>query len=132
MKIESHLENLRESVKELEDAVKKGLTSKQRSIGFHASSGAIDMLEIILHEKNLIDPGFVFKHEWLNSPRKIKEKLTFDFPRKQEILALASKIEGMRNKLCDGKRQDESVLETVVHDFQELKKIFQEVTEHEL
>ena len=72
MKIESHLENLEESFREIENAVKEGLEKKQRTIGFHTSSAAIDMLEIILHKNNLIDPGFVIKHEWLNSKRKIE------------------------------------------------------------
>ena len=63
MKIEHHLENLKESVKEIEDAVQEGIVNKQRTLGFHTSSAAIDMLEIIFHKFNLIDPGFVIKHE---------------------------------------------------------------------
>ena len=58
MKIESHLENLKESIREIEIAVKEGLEKKQRTIGFHTSSAAIDILEIILHKHKLIDPGF--------------------------------------------------------------------------
>ena len=53
MKIESHLENLKESVAEIEIAVKVGLIQKQRTIGFHTSAGAIDMLETIFHSLNL-------------------------------------------------------------------------------
>ena len=70
MKIESHLENLKESFREIEIAIKEGLEKKQRTIGFHTSSAAIDMLEIILHKNKLIDPGFVIKHEWLNSKKE--------------------------------------------------------------
>ncbi len=132
MNVQSHLESLRESVGEIEEAVKKGLATKQRSLGFHASAAAIDMLEIIFHERNLVDPGFVVKHEWLNSQKKIKEKFPFDFPHKSEILLLASKIEAQRNKLCYGKRQSEEILEHLVKDFNSLKEIFIEVTGHEL
>ncbi|MBI4983079.1 hypothetical protein HZC32_00335 [Candidatus Woesearchaeota archaeon] len=132
MNVQSHLESLKESVRELEEAVKKGLSFKQRSLGFHASAAAMDMLEIIFHEHNLVDPGFVVKHEWLNSPKKIKEKFPFDFPHKSEIISLASKIEAQRNKLCYGKRQSEEVLENLVKDFNSLKEIFTEVTGHEL
>ncbi len=132
MNVQSHLESLNESVGEIEEAIKKGLLSKQRSLGFHASAAATDMLEVILHERNLVDPGFVFKHEWLNSSKKIKEKLPFDFPRKFEIMSLASKIEAQRNKLCYGKRQSEEILEKLVKDFNSLKAIFTEVTKHEL
>jgi len=38
MKIESHLENLEESLREIKSAVKEGLEKKQRTIGFHTSS----------------------------------------------------------------------------------------------
>ena len=132
MKIESHLENLEESVREIENAVKEGLEKKQRTIGFHTSSAAIDMLEIILHKNNLIDPGFVIKHEWLNSKRKIKEKLSFDFPKKKEIFKHIIKIESERNKLCYGKRQKEENLEEIVKEFNKLKELFKEVSGYEL
>src|SRR3989344_9407085 len=103
MKIQHHLENLKESVKEIEDAITKGLLQKQRTLGFHTSAGAIDILEIILHKNNLIDSGFVIKHEWFNSKKRIAEKFPFDFPSKKEIIKLVTKIESTRNKLCMGK-----------------------------
>jgi len=132
MKIESHLENLKESVREIELAVKMGLLEKQRTIGFHTSAGAIDMLEIILHKFNLIDPGFVIKHEWFNSVRLASEKLPFDFSQKKIILSLVMEIEGFRNTFCYGKRQEESSLEKAVLCFHRLREIFQEVTQYEL
>ena len=132
MKIEHHLENLKESVREVENAVQEGLASKQRTLGFHTSSAAIDMLEIILHKNNLIDPGFVIKHEWFNSKKKIEEKLPFDFSKKREILACIVKIEAARNKLCYGKRQDEKGLEEIVQEFLRLKELFVEVAGYEL
>lgn len=132
MNIESHLESLKESVRKIQEAVPEGLISNQRSIGFHTSAAAADMFEIILHQGNLIDPGFVVKHEWFNSHHKIKEKFSFDFPRKDEIISLVTAIESMRNKLCYGKRQTEEVLEKIISHFNALKQIFQEVTTYEL
>lgn len=132
MKIEDHLENLKESVREIEDSIKEGLLQKQRTIGFHTSSGAIDILEIILHKNNLIDSGFIVKHEWFNSKRKITEKFYFDFPHKKEIINHITIIEGIRNKLCYGKRQKEKELEMVIYEFNKLKKLFIEVTHYEL
>ncbi|MBI4142218.1 hypothetical protein HY484_04795, partial [Candidatus Woesearchaeota archaeon] len=102
MNINSHLENLKESIQEIQNAVRSGLKDKQRTIGFHTSAGAIDMLEIILHEKNLIDPGAIIKHEWFNSAKKVQEKLPFDFPEKRDIVELICKIENLRNTLCYG------------------------------
>ena len=132
MKIESHLENLKESIKEIEDAITEGLTKKQRTLGFHTSAAAIDILEIILHEKNLIDPGFVIKHEWFNSKRKISEKFSFDFPNKKEVIMLITNIENIRTKLCYGRRQDKKILEDLIKNFNKLKDIFLGVTKHEL
>lgn len=132
MRVEAHLENLRESVREVERAVQEGLLLNQRSLGFHASAAAVDMLEIILHERRLIDPGFVIKHEWFNSAKKIAEKFPFDFPKKKEILLLVSHIENVRNTFCYGKRQSEESLEVVVKNFQALKRLFSEVTNYEI
>lgn len=132
MKIESHLENLKESFREIENAIKEGLEKKQRTIGFHTSSAAIDMLEIILHKNKLIDPGFIIKHEWLNSKRKTEEKLSFDFPKKKEIIKHITKIESVRNKFCYGKRQKEKNLEEIVKEFNKLKELFIEVSDYEL
>lgn len=132
MKIESHLENLRESIEEIESAVKKGLSKKQRTLGFHTSAAAIDILEIILHQEKLIDPGFVIKHEWFNSLRTINEKFPFDFPQKKEILEFIFIIEQNRNIFCYGKRQEEEVLVKVVNSFNSLRMIFHEVTKYEL
>ncbi|MBU0930049.1 MAG: hypothetical protein KJ623_03170 [Nanoarchaeota archaeon] len=132
MKIDSHLENLKESINEINEAIERGLEAKQRSIGFHTSAGAIDMLEIILHKQKLIDSGFVIKHEWFNSENKIKEKFNFDFPNKIKVLDLIKKIENIRNKLCYGKRQKEDVLEELIKNFNNLKDIFMEITNYEL
>jgi len=132
MKIDSHLENLKESVREIEEAITKGLSKKQRTLGFHTSAAAIDILEIILHEKNLIDPGFIIKHEWFNSEKKIEEKFPFDFENKKEIIILIKNIENARNNLCYGKRQDDKTLEKLIQDFNKLKNIFREATNYEL
>ena len=132
MKIESHLENLKESIREIEEAVTRGVVERQRTLGFHASAGAADMLEIILHKENLIDPGFIVKHEWFNSKNIIKEKFSFNFPKKEEILSLMEKIEGLRNSLCYGKRRNEEELFEFIANFNKLKDIFLEVSGYEL
>ena len=132
MKIESHLENLKESINEIGESITKDLTKKQRTLGFHTSAAAMDILEIILHKNNLIDPGFIIKHEWFNSDKKIKEKFPFHFDNKERILNLIKSIESIRNNLCYGKRQEEKVLEKLILDFNKLKRIFNEETKYEL
>src|SRR3989344_7976038 len=130
MKIESHLENLKESINEIGESITKDLTKKERTLGFHTSAAAMDILEIILHKNNLIDPGFIIKHKWFNSDKKIKEKFPFHFDNKERILNLIKSIESIRNNLCYGKRQEEKVLEKLILDFNKLKRIFNEETKY--
>ena len=124
MKIEDHLKNLRESLQLIEESIEKGLLERQRNIGFNTSDACSDMLEILLHKKSLIDPGFIIKHEWLKSKNKIKEKFPFDFPKKIEILDLIYKIEQKRDILCYGKPQKLEIIKELIENFNKLKEKF--------
>lgn len=126
MRIEDHKERLKESLQLIEESIEKGLLERQRTIGFNTSAAAMDMLEIYLHKKNLIDPGFIIKHEWLKSKNAVEKKFPFDFPKKKEILDLIFKIEERRNILCYGKPQKIEILEGIIVHFNALKKIFKE------
>lgn len=126
MKIEDHIARLKESFDVLEENIKKGIIERQQVIGFSTSSASAEMLEIFLHKKNLIDPGFIVKHEWLKSKNRIEEKFPFDFPNKNKIFELICKIEEKRNVLCYGKPQKEEVIRDVINNFNELKRIFKE------
>lgn len=124
MKVDLHLKNLKESLEVIEECIQKGIQSRQRTIGFNTSAACIDMLEILLHKKSLIEPGFVIKHEWLKSKTKISEKFPFDFIQKEEILNLIFKIEEKRNLLCYGKPKELKEIHEVIENFNKLKKIF--------
>lgn len=132
MKNEDHLRQLKESIREIEKAIIEGISEKQRTIGFNTSSGAIDMLEIILHKNRVLDTSAMIKHEWFNSERKISEKIIGDFPRKAEIIPLIKKIQSVRNFFCYGKKQPLSSIQETVDNFNNLKNIFVEVTNYEL
>lgn len=124
MNIDAHLRNLKESLEEIKAAIEIGIERRQRSIGFHTSVAACDMLEILLHKLNLIDPGFVIKHDWFDSERRIKEKINVDFPRKKEVLDLIYKIETQRNLLCYGKPKGKETIREIINIFNKLKEIF--------
>ena len=132
MKIESHLENLKESLSVIEESIIKGLIERQRTIGFHTSAASIDLLEMLMHKNSLIDPGFIIKHEWLKSKNTIKDKFPFDFIKKQEILDLIYKIEEKRNILCYGKPQKIETIQEVLNNFNQLKKLFKEAGINEI
>lgn len=123
MNIEVHQKNLKESIDIVEECIQKGILSKrQRTIGFHCSVAAIDMLEIFLHENNLIQPGMQIKHDWFTSKKRVEERLPFDFPKKGRITSLIIDIEEARNLLCYGKPQPEKTIMNVISKFNELRK----------
>ncbi|MAH47998.1 hypothetical protein CMI37_19405 [Candidatus Pacearchaeota archaeon] len=132
MKNETHLRNLNESLKLIEESIEKGLIERQRTIGFNTSAASADMLEILLHKNDLIDIGFIIKHEWLKSKNQIKNKLPFDFPKKKEIIDLIFKIEEKRNILCYGKSQKIEIIQEVLDNFNKLKRTFKEAGLNEI
>lgn len=127
MKLEAHRDRLRESLNVIEECIERGVLERQRNIGFNTSAAAVDMLEMFFHKQNLIDPGFVIKHDWFTSEKRMKEKFNFDFPHKNEIIKLVCTIEAKRNILCYGKTQKLEVLQEVLHDFHALRQLFKEV-----
>lgn len=124
MNLDAHYANLRESIEEIEQAIKRGVVNRQRTIGFHTSAAAADMYEIILHKKDLITTGFMVKHDWFAAKNKVKAKLHFEFSEREEILPLISAIEMERNKLCYGRPASEETILKVLDLFQRLKKKF--------
>ena len=132
MNLEAHWKNLRESLEVIEESIEKGLVERQRNIGFNCSAASADMLEILLHKKSLIDPGFIIKHDWFNSKRKINEKLLFSFANKDKIIDLMLKIEEKRNILCYGKPQKEEYILELLKNFNLLKQTFKEAGLNEL
>lgn len=125
MKVEDHLRNIKESLDVIEESIQKGIQERQRNIGFNASVAAAEMLEVYLHKKDLINPGMSIKHEWFNSIRNAKERLNFDFDKKEKIIELLNKIEVKRNILCYGKSQPIDDIEEILEYFNEIKSLFE-------
>jgi len=93
MKIEDHLRNFNESLEIINECIEKGISNRQRNIGFNVSVGAIDLLELFLHKEQVINPGTILKHNWFSSVRHANEKLNFDFSEKEKIINLIVEIE---------------------------------------
>jgi len=127
MNIDKHYERLKESLEVLDESISKDIIKRQRTISFNCSVGAADMLEIYLHKNDLIDPGFIVKHEWFKSKNKMQEKFKFDFPNKKEIFGFMEKIEEKRNDLCYGSPKKEEAVTDVILNFNKLKDIFKQM-----
>lgn len=127
MKIEDHLRNIRESLEVIEESIQKGLQERQRNIGFNVSVAATEMLEVLLHQKTLINPGATIKHDLFSSARKAEKKLNFNFPSKEKIIKLLNEIETKRNLLCYGKPYPIETIESFLSSFNEIKSIFKEL-----
>lgn len=127
MKVANNINNLKESLTEIENAIKAGLETKQRTIGFHTSAACVDMLEIYLHKLNLLSDDYLIKHEWLASKNKISEKLGFEFRGKGELLKLIKEVEIKRNNFCYGKKKSFNELSQLIEDFNKVKHKFEEL-----
>jgi len=123
MKIDSHKASIKESMEELQSAVNRGVEDRQKTIGFHCSSASVNILEIYLHTKNLVDPGFQLKHNDFGSEKMGYDKLPFDFENKETIINLLVKIERKRNTLCYGKQQPKPEIEKFMETFNKLRDL---------
>jgi len=126
MKPEKHIEIIKESLEVIRDSMRKSLVLRQSTIGFHTTLAATEMLELYLHKKNLFSLSARLNHRWLKSIKKVDEKLSFSFPRKNEIINLIYRIEKNRDELCYGKRVDEAFIKEQIEMFYKLKRIFEE------
>ena len=120
MRVELHINAVKESIDTLKDCIAKGIENRQRTIGFLCSTAAVDLLEIYLHNQNLIDPSANLKHNWFSSVKNSSQKLP-DFPHKAELLGLLKKIESNRSLLCYGKPQPIKIIEETISLFNSLK-----------
>ena len=125
MNADAHRRAIRESLEEIEEAIKRGVTDRQRTIGFHCSVAAADMLELYLHEQNLIDPGTTIKHDFFSSLRAANERIKPEFPNKNEILSLMHRLEVERNLLCYGKPRTQEDLENFIETFNKLRMVLE-------
>jgi len=124
MNIEFHRAAIRESLEIIKESIARGIEERQRTLGFHISVAAADMLEVMLHEKRLIDPGASIKHDFFVSRGVAESRLLSDFPMKSEIIGLMVELEAKRNMLIYGKPQKSEQLEAYIAVFNNLVEIF--------
>lgn len=124
MKGEDHRQAVKESLAVIKEAVQTGLEQRQRTIGFHCSAAAVDMLELFLHQHNAINPGKVIKHDFFTSEKKAQRMLPEGFLDKGLIIPLLVQLEAKRNQLCYGKLKSKKDIEEYVDFFHEVRSFF--------
>lgn len=81
MKDIEHRKAIKESLEVINESVQVGVECRQRTIGFHCSASAADLLELYLHHLNAINPGKVLKHDFFTSEKKSAEEVAGRVPR---------------------------------------------------
>ncbi len=126
MRIEEHMNALKEHEENLKLAIERGLMKNQRNIGYNASQASVEIFSIHMHKLNLIATGENLDHRIFKS-KDVDSRIPIDFPNKQKILDLMRKLEEKRNILCYGKGRPESEIKDVIMAYNELKGIIGDV-----
>lgn len=131
MLVESHKVRLRESLRHIASAIADGPAENQRTIGFHASAAAVDLLNIYLHQTGRLDLSADISHRKLRSKRLLEEAMPYDFPDKETLCDLLIRIETARDGLCYGRLQDEAIVENTLKAFGDVRAHFRAIGAHE-
>lgn len=124
--IEAHKESVKELVEDVEEKLRAEITiRRQKLIGFACSEAACDLLAILLHKENLIDPGFNVNHRFFASEKISKNKFDFEFPSKNRLIPLLVKQDEYRNLLCYGKPKEKGEVTKCIGNLFEIKKIIE-------
>ena len=72
MRVEKHLEALKEVQDEIDSALKdpRGVVVHQRRLAFSLSLGACTLIELYFHKHNVIKEGAKIHHEWLKRKKE--------------------------------------------------------------
>jgi len=105
--IEEHEKTANELIEDIEEKVRLNLVAKrQKIIGFAVSEASANLFAIFLHKKNLISPGFHINHSFFASKKRAEESFNFNFPEKNRVLEILTRIEELRNRLCYGREKE--------------------------
>lgn len=133
MRKEKHEETLKEVLDEIETALKdkRGLLVHQRRLAFSLSLGAVSLLELYLHNLNIIKEGSKIDHRWFKKKsetilEQLQKQITSPINSVEGIDKIAdiiSKIEEKRDDLTYGAPATEKILQEKINLFFDLKKM---------
>lgn len=136
MKIEKHLEALKEVMEEIDSALnsEKGLLKHQRRLALMISLGVAELIELYFHRLDIIKEGSRIKHDWFKK-KDIKlilsNQLTSPIENVKnidQILEICRQIEDKRNDLAySSPLEEEDLLKEEINNFFEIRKLVEEV-----
>ncbi len=126
--LEEHKNNFEQFMEDINEKIRAGLlVERQKIVGFAASEASTNLVEYLLHKKNLIPSGFKVNHTYFASEKRAEQYLDFDFPNKKEILSLMIKQDEFRTILCYGKEKKEEIIMDAVANINTLKKLIEDI-----
>lgn len=134
MRIEKHIESLKEVLDEIESALKdpEGLLKHQRRLAVMLSLGISELIEIYFHKLGIMKSGSRIKHT-LFRKKDVKEKLSNQIvvpsdnvKNLDEILNIAKSIEEKRDDMFYGSPVSaEELLKEKINQFLELENLIE-------
>lgn len=135
MRVEKHLESLREVLDEIESSMEdpRGLQSHQRRLAVMLSLGVTDLVEMYFHKSGIMKQGARLKHSWFKKKdvkKRLGRQITGDLGKitnLDEILDRCRDIENSRNDLAYGSPlEDTKFLKEKIDEFFEIKDIIED------
>ncbi|MBL7206774.1 MAG: hypothetical protein ISS36_04210 [Candidatus Aenigmarchaeota archaeon] len=136
MKIEKHLEALREVEDEINSSLEDpdGLIKHQRRLAFMISMGIAELIEIYFHRLDIMKEGSRIKHEWLKK-KSIKDILSNQIVKPinsveciDKIFSISKEIEDKRNDLAySSPLEEEDILKEEINQYFQIKKIVEKI-----
>ena len=131
--VKEHKKIIIEFLDDINEKIRAGfLVERQKIVGFSASEAAMNLFALLLHKKNLVEPGFNVNHRYFASDRIAENKFNFDIPEKGRLLKLLVAQESYRNKLCYGREKEADIVNSAVDNLFKLKKVIQSVLGEEI
>lgn len=131
--LEEHKKSFKQFIDDINEKIRADLLiERQKIIGFDTSEASTNLLEYFLHKQNRISPGFKVNHNHFASEKRANRYLDFEFPKKNEIIALMVKQDEFRNLLCYGKEKKIEIIKESIDNLNKIKKIIEDELGEEL
>lgn len=134
MRLEKHIESLKEVLREIESALEdaQGLASHQRRLAAMLSLGICELVEIYFHKLGIMKEGARIKHGVFrkgNMDEVLSNQITAPLKavkNMERILEIAVDIENSRDDMLYGSPvNEEEMLKEKIDEFLDLKKLIE-------